>query len=103
MAEQAMDLGAALAWMVMGAVKLMVVDPDQVTVTGEWLHGTVVVTVTVSTRDMGRVIGKEGRTARSLRTVLDAAGLKHGVRCQLNIEELQPASEIRDARGRRTW
>jgi hypothetical protein len=92
---QQRDLAAELAWMVMGAVKLMVVDPDQVSVTGAWANGSVVVTVTVSARDMGRVIGKEGRTARSLRTVLDAAGLKHGVHCQLNIQELQPVRERR--------
>lgn len=41
----------------------------------------------VAERDMGRVIGKGGRTARALRNVLTAAAEKHGKSCELDIVE----------------
>ena len=37
----------------------------------------ITIRVTVSPADLGKVIGKQGRTARSLRTILGAAGQKH--------------------------
>lgn len=36
--------------------------------------------------DYGMVIGKQGRTARSLRTIAAAVGKKHGTECTLDIE-----------------
>jgi uncharacterized protein len=41
----------------------------------------------VAERDMGRVIGKGGRTVRALRNLLNAAAEKHGRRCDLDIIE----------------
>jgi predicted RNA-binding protein YlqC (UPF0109 family) len=41
----------------------------------------------VAERDMGRVIGKGGRTARALRNVLNASAEKQGKRCELDIVE----------------
>lgn len=41
----------------------------------------------VDPEDLGRVIGKQGRTARSLRTLLNAVGLKHHQRYTLDIVE----------------
>lgn len=43
--------------------------------------------VTVSPEDLGKVIGKQGRTARSIRTILGAASMKHGRRYTLDIIE----------------
>lgn len=87
--QQKRNMGAELAWAMQEWVQLMVGEPDQVTVTGsEDRSGAVVVTVAVSPRDIGRVIGKGGVTARALRTVLDAAAHKNGVRAQLNIQEV---------------
>jgi predicted RNA-binding protein YlqC (UPF0109 family) len=81
------DVGAELAWMVDGIVKQMVSDPERAFVTGENQGGAVIVRVVVAAADMGRVIGKSGITARSLRTILDAAAANNGIRVQLNIEE----------------
>ena len=39
----------------------------------------------VATKDVGKVIGKEGRIASSVRTILAALGAKEGVRFRLNI------------------
>jgi len=41
----------------------------------------------VATSDLGRIIGRQGRTARSLRVILAAAGLKHNQRYTLDIAE----------------
>jgi predicted RNA-binding protein YlqC (UPF0109 family) len=84
---RARDMAAEMAWMVREVVRQMVADPEAATVTGAQEGSSVVVTVTVAPRDVGRVIGKGGVTARSLRTILDAAGTKNGVRVQLNINE----------------
>jgi predicted RNA-binding protein YlqC (UPF0109 family) len=59
-------------------------SPDDVSVT-EGQPGTL--ELRVSPNDIGRVIGKQGRTARSIRSVLHAAGEKTGKRYQLEIIE----------------
>ena len=41
----------------------------------------------VAQPDIGKVIGKQGRTARSLRSILGAAAAKHDTRCTLDILE----------------
>jgi predicted RNA-binding protein YlqC (UPF0109 family) len=45
-----------------------------------------VILVQVAADDMGRVVGKQGRTARSIRNLPNAIGLNTGQRIQLNIE-----------------
>jgi predicted RNA-binding protein YlqC (UPF0109 family) len=67
-------------------VKSIVDDPDSVTVdevTGEGKHR---LDVRVGDGDLGRVIGRRGRTAASIRTVTRAAASKDGV--ELDIEFL---------------
>ena len=46
-----------------------------------------VVELRVAQRDVGKIIGKQGRTARSLRTLLGAAGMKQNRRFTLEIIE----------------
>jgi len=48
-------------------------------------HGRLVIELSVDPEDRGRVIGREGRTARALRTVLAAVAGKHDRSCQLEI------------------
>jgi predicted RNA-binding protein YlqC (UPF0109 family) len=48
-------------------------------------------TVHVHTDDLGKVIGKQGRTARALRTLLGAMGTKLGRHYSLNIEYRAPS------------
>lgn len=49
---------------------------------------TLVLRLQVSARDLGKVIGKQGRTARSLRTILSAASMKLKHRFALDIVEV---------------
>ena len=48
---------------------------------------TVVFELRVAKSDIGKVIGKQGNTARAMRTILSAAGTKLGKRCVLEILE----------------
>lgn len=61
-------------------VKQVVDHPDEVTVTTvEGRRGGLELDVRVADGDMGRVIGKRGRIAQSIRTVVRAAAVKDGV------------------------
>jgi predicted RNA-binding protein YlqC (UPF0109 family) len=67
--------------------KALVDIPDEVTVreiTGEQVT---VLELRVAPSDLGKVIGKQGRTARSIRTLLGAAGMKLNRRFTLEILE----------------
>ena len=57
-------------------VKALVDDPDQVTVTEVEGENTTIFELRVSQPDMGKVIGKQGRTVLAIRTLLGAAGMK---------------------------
>ena len=67
--------------------KALVDDPDQVTVTEVEGEHTTVFELRVSQPDMGKVIGKHGRTALAIRTLLGAAGMKLRRRFILEILE----------------
>ena len=56
--------------------KSLVDRPDEVSVTQEETESTITVTLKVATDDMGKVIGKQGRIAKSIRTVVKAAASK---------------------------
>lgn len=58
---------------------------DQVKVTEVPGQRSTVLQLSVAKEDIGKVIGKEGRTAQALRTVLAAATSKSGRRVQLDI------------------
>ncbi|HIP82356.1 MAG TPA: KH domain-containing protein [Desulfocapsa sulfexigens] len=60
-------------------------DAVQVTVTEE--DDTILVDLTVAKDDLGKVIGKQGRTARAMRSLLSAAAGKEDKRSRLNILE----------------
>jgi len=69
--------------------KALVDDPSQVSVQvvdGEEGEGTLL-ELRVAPSDVGKVIGKQGRTARSMRTLLSAAGMKLKKRYSLDIVE----------------
>jgi predicted RNA-binding protein YlqC (UPF0109 family) len=57
----------------------LVDDPDVVSVTETTGEGSVVLRLSVAAEDMGKVIGRQGRTARAIRDVMRAAGTKAGV------------------------
>ena len=67
--------------------KALVDQPDEVVVTEIEGEQTTVLELKVSPEDLGKVIGKQGRTARSIRTILAAAGMKLRKRIVLEILE----------------
>ncbi len=60
--------------------KALVDEPDQVEVNEVVGEQTTVVELKVAKEDLGKVIGKQGRTARSMRTILNAASTKLNAR-----------------------
>ncbi len=68
--------------------KALVDEPDQVAVNVVQKEGdNAVLELRVAPSDLGKVIGKQGRTARSMRTILGAAGMKLQKRFTLEILE----------------
>lgn len=67
--------------------KALVDKPDQVEVTEVEGEQTTVIELKVAKEDLGKVIGKQGRTARALRTILSAASTKIRKRSVLEIIE----------------
>jgi len=67
--------------------KALVDKPDEVTVTEIEGAQTSVIELKVAKEDLGKVIGKQGRTARAMRTVLSAASAKINKRSVLEIIE----------------
>jgi len=67
--------------------KALVDNPDQVTVRAVEGEQVTVLELRVHPSDLGKVIGKQGRTARSIRTILNAAGMKLKKRFTLEILE----------------
>ncbi len=71
-----------------GAIaKALVDNPDQVSVRAVEGEQVIVLELRVHPSDVGFVIGKQGRTARSIRTILNAAGMKLKKRITLEILE----------------
>lgn len=67
--------------------KALVDYPEQVKVTEVEGENTSVIELSVAKEDLGKVIGKQGRTARALRTILTAASAKVKKRASLEIIE----------------
>ena len=65
----------------------MVDNPGEVSVSEIEGNQTTVLELKVAKNDLGKVIGKQGRTARALRTILGAASTKVKKRCVLEILE----------------
>jgi len=65
--------------------KSLVDQPDAVKVTGVEGERTSVIELSVAKEDMGMIIGKQGRTATAMRTLLNAASMKQKKRTILEI------------------
>lgn len=67
----------------------LVEDPAAVTVTQDDPRedGTVVFHLRVAADDMGRVIGKQGRIAKAMRTVMRAAASRHDAKVMVEIDD----------------
>ena len=82
MAEQERD-----AEFVEQIVKMLVDNPDAVKVERKIDEMGVLITLDVSPEDMGMVIGREGSTAKALRTLLRVIGARNNARVNLKINE----------------
>lgn len=67
--------------------KALVDRPEEVSVNEITGEKTTVYELKVAPGDLGKVIGREGKTAQAMRTILSAAGTKLGKRCVLEILE----------------
>ncbi|MBQ8309899.1 MAG: KH domain-containing protein [Clostridia bacterium] len=65
--------------------KAIVDSPDEVKVTQEEDDNTVTLTLTVAPDDMGMVIGRHGRIAKAIRTVIKAASVNSGKKVNVDI------------------
>ena len=66
--------------LVSAIAKSLVENPEAVEVSEEQSNGTTVVQLKVAPDDMGKVIGKQGRIAKAIRTVVKAAATKANIR-----------------------
>ena len=66
--------------------KNLVDEPDAVRVTAVENGDTVALKLAVADDDVGKVIGRRGRTARAIRDMVRAAGVKAGVNVSVEIE-----------------
>ena len=73
--------------LILEIVQALVDYPDAVTVEPIEDRDSTILQVCVAPQDIGKVIGKQGRTARSLRTILGAASMKLHHRFSLDILE----------------
>lgn len=65
----------------------LVEEPDKVSVTTVESDRGPVLQLRVAPDDLGRVIGKQGRIAKALRTVVKAAATRHGERVNIEIAD----------------
>lgn len=68
-------------------VSALVDEPDKLVIEETVDDLGVLIHLTVGKADMGRIIGKEGRTAQALKTLLHVLGAKSNTRINLKIEE----------------
>jgi predicted RNA-binding protein YlqC (UPF0109 family) len=68
-------------------VRALVDKPDSVRVTESERRGMTVVELTTAPNDMGKIIGRQGRTAQALRTLVAVTAEKHGKKAQLDIRD----------------
>jgi predicted RNA-binding protein YlqC (UPF0109 family) len=104
MSEQ--DTGAHMCALIEEIARILVDEPDHVEVTSMERDDSSVIRLKVAPNDIGKVIGKQGRTARSMRTILGAASMKYRHRFTLDIieehkqqDDGQAAPEERGAPG----
>lgn len=85
------------------AVKMLVDNPDDVKVERKIDEMGVLITLDVNPKDMGMVIGREGMTAKALRTLLRVIGARNNARVNLKINEPEgserPPREPRESRN----
>ena len=78
-------------------IRALVENPDDVKITRTVDEMGVLMTLDVHKDDMGKIIGREGNTAKAIRTLLRVVGMKNNARVNLKINE--PAGSMVEARS----
>ncbi len=65
--------------------KRLVDDPEKVSISEREEEGEVVIELRCAQEDMGKVIGKQGRIAKAIRTIVKSAAIKTGKRVNVEI------------------
>ena len=78
---------SALASVVEVVARALVDHPEAVRITEVERRGLTVLELTTAPGDMGKIIGRQGRTAAALRTLVSVTAEKHGKRAQLDIRD----------------
>ncbi|MFZ2694278.1 MAG: KH domain-containing protein [Minisyncoccia bacterium] len=81
-------------------VKSLVENPNDVKITRTVDEMGVLMTLDVNQADMGKIIGREGNTAKAIRTLLRVVGMKNNARVNLKINE--PAGGVREVKTNAT-
>lgn len=87
MAVDGAGSGTAMRAVVEVIARALVDKPDSVRVTEAERRGMTVVELTTAPNDMGKIIGRQGRTAAALRTLVSLTAEKFGRRAQLDIRD----------------
>jgi predicted RNA-binding protein YlqC (UPF0109 family) len=85
--DPTVDATGRMKHLILEIVQALVDQPEDVSVEMLEDHDSTVIRLKVAHNDIGKVIGKQGRTARSLRTILGAASMKMHRRFALDIVE----------------
>ena len=65
----------------------LVDSPDKVTITEEEKEGKIVLRLRVADPDVGKIIGRKGRSAQAMRVLLSAIAAKNGKRAILEVDD----------------
>lgn len=83
-------------------VKAIVDHPDDVKVDRKVDEMGVLLTLRVHQQDMGQVVGRQGATAKSIRSLLRIVGIKNNARVNLKIEEPEGSTHVPSSAPRMT-
>jgi predicted RNA-binding protein YlqC (UPF0109 family) len=78
-------------------IKTLVDHPEDVKIERKVDEMGVLMMLDINPEDMGKVIGRQGNTAKAIRTLLRIVGMKHNARVNLKINE--PAGSVRPTGG----
>lgn len=73
--------------LIITVARALVDNPDQVEVSERYEEDNIIYELKVAPVDLGKVIGKKGRTAKAIRTLIAASGMRSGKRTRLKILE----------------
>ena len=82
------NLSQSMVTLVANMAKALVDFPEEVSVIASPEREGTAILLRVAQSDLGKVIGKQGRTARSIRTILGAASMKAQHRFSLDIQQV---------------